>query len=1121
MRSSIAYVVCILLLHSVVVRASPVQGTAPGDGKERRGRDLESNDEEDVKKERGTAHVSLQAALERRRVDECLLVSLANGRLVALDKDSGELLWTFDTGGPLVSSNINGQQDDSGTEKGEQQGQESGEKAIAFPNEGIFPGTDGSLYTYQGGFDGGAPRIHRLPVGIRELVDASPSPAPDGTMLLGTQQSIVFVLDVANGNVLQTIRGDEVGAKTSAFMSDPESLFENYDDIYEDNDGQILDSIGDIDVDRSESRGKRRVFITIGRKDYVIKAIHPAFGEQWNVSYGSLQRLSSLDVRRSGEGDLHVEVAGHHHGGPDQTDGKGHAYHFRVGADNSLGRYDLVGRKRMWISKFDAPPLVAYPPYGDPIDLLATTSFENGKDDATDAMTSSNTDFQESVASVVDVDAGADSQHFRHKITDASAGGQLNSKNGVSQKQEETLVIGFMGGGLYGMRASPSLLTYRSEDTCASSAEDDVDTLTRRASSLVPHTQSPHHMSKTQQETVSKRENSASSTALVVRNTADLFTIPLWQKAVCSSSNDGVCAVPFGLFPVEQDTCENSQLVFLPEAPAKPRGPLLPHRGDAQSLLLQGTRFLRRHISLFSGSAVDTTASFDEIDFLIMLIGLLMAWASLLVVVRVFHRRTKTSIPPKAALKETAAHAIRSDPGHQKDESNGITSMPEQLLEDGNTIRDGIISTTSNDETIESLRERGRDPLRNSSSERRMLSDGSFRVGRLRVGPKVLGYGSGGTVVFEGQLDGRSVAVKRLLRQFVDLAKKEIEALIDSDEHPNVVRCFAMEEDAEFVYLALERCVCTLADVVSIRLRHDRSLRSEEGFDEAGTSEGVRPSLGAPQMGLDLPEEWCLVIKDGGPTRWALQIAENVGRGLAALHARGIVHRDVKPHNVLLTKSGQAKLSDMGLSKRLVPEQASFETAGGAGGSPGWQAPEQLTVRAGGQGRLTAAVDVFSFGLLTYYCLTGGKHPFGEGYERDAAILRGQRNLDGLQEGEQSEARDLVVAALAPAPEDRPPMDAVLGHPLWWPIDRRLSFLIDVSDTVEGEDRVEDSVLYVALEVLSKLAIGKDGEGIWSTRLDAELLSNLGEFGVVSSALDSEFVGTRVHVFVFITQRNI
>ena len=51
--------------------------------------------------------------------------------------------------------------------------------------------------------------------------------------------------------------------------------------------------------------------------------------------------------------------------------------------------------------------------------------------------------------------------------------------------------------------------------------------------------------------------------------------------------------------------------------------------------------------------------------------------------------------------------------------------------------------------------------------------------------------------------------------QFYELARKEIGALIISDEHPNIVRCFAMEEDAEFVYLALERCKESLNDMVT------------------------------------------------------------------------------------------------------------------------------------------------------------------------------------------------------------------------------------------------------------------------------------------------------------------
>ena len=61
----------------------------------------------------------------------------------------------------------------------------------------------------------------------------------------------------------------------------------------------------------------------------------------------------------------------------------------------------------------------------------------------------------------------------------------------------------------------------------------------------------------------------------------------------------------------------------------------------------------------------------------------------------------------------------------------------------------------------------------------------------MQVDTQVLGYGSGGTVVLAGEFDGRPVAVKRLLARFYDLARKEIDALIHVDDHPNVVTAAA------------------------------------------------------------------------------------------------------------------------------------------------------------------------------------------------------------------------------------------------------------------------------------------------------------------------------------------
>jgi serine/threonine protein kinase len=63
-------------------------------------------------------------------------------------------------------------------------------------------------------------------------------------------------------------------------------------------------------------------------------------------------------------------------------------------------------------------------------------------------------------------------------------------------------------------------------------------------------------------------------------------------------------------------------------------------------------------------------------------------------------------------------------------------------------------------------------------------------------------------------------------------------------------------------------------------------------------------------------------------TALCCQVARDMGSGLAFLHERGIVHRDLKPQNVLLTDGGRAKVSDMGLCKRLGADQASFESPG-------------------------------------------------------------------------------------------------------------------------------------------------------------------------------------------------
>lgn len=107
-----------------------------------------------------------------------------------------------------------------------------------------------------------------------------------------------------------------------------------------------------------------------------------------------------------------------------------------------------------------------------------------------------------------------------------------------------------------------------------------------------------------------------------------------------------------------------------------------------------------------------------------------------------------------------------------------------------------------------------------------------IQVGRLFVSKVMIGAGSNGTSVFEGYLDSRHVAVKRLLANHYDRAVKEIQFLITSDEHPNVVRYFAMEETSDFVYVALERCALSLYDLIVSESERSlsKSANREEGL---------------------------------------------------------------------------------------------------------------------------------------------------------------------------------------------------------------------------------------------------------------------------------------------------
>jgi hypothetical protein len=93
----------------------------------------------------------------------------------------------------------------------------------------------------------------------------------------------------------------------------------------------------------------------------------------------------------------------------------------------------------------------------------------------------------------------------------------------------------------------------------------------------------------------------------------------------------------------------------------------------------------------------------------------------------------------------------------------------------------------------------------------------------------ILGYGGHGTVVYKGLLEGRQVAVKRMLRTYHASADREISLLIESDGHPNVVRYFLKEVRGDFVYLALELCDMSLHDLI-LKLKSRWDHREKENL---------------------------------------------------------------------------------------------------------------------------------------------------------------------------------------------------------------------------------------------------------------------------------------------------
>jgi serine/threonine-protein kinase len=159
------------------------------------------------------------------------------------------------------------------------------------------------------------------------------------------------------------------------------------------------------------------------------------------------------------------------------------------------------------------------------------------------------------------------------------------------------------------------------------------------------------------------------------------------------------------------------------------------------------------------------------------------------------------------------------------------------------------------------------------------------------------------------------------------------------------------------------------------------------------------------------------------PVPEALAVLEPVLGALAAAHAQGLTHRDVKPENVLISRTGAVKVADFGLVTAAA--QGNATTTGTIMGTVAYLSPEQVT-----GGKVDARSDVYSAGILLYELLTGlppydGEHPLAVAYQH---VNQNVPAPSALAPGVPPDLDALVASATRRDPAARPPSAETMLH---------------------------------------------------------------------------------------------
>ena len=187
-------------------------------------------------------------------------------------------------------------------------------------------------------------------------------------------------------------------------------------------------------------------------------------------------------------------------------------------------------------------------------------------------------------------------------------------------------------------------------------------------------------------------------------------------------------------------------------------------------------------------------------------------------------------------------------------------------------------------------------------------------------------------------------------------------------------------------------------------------------YDDGVTADGCAFLIMDLLDGETLEDE-CAARGGYLPFDRAISVARDVLDILAASHEVGVIHRDVKPANVFVTKDGEVKLLDFGIATMARTATADSRTSTGAGwGTVLFMAPEQIS----GDGARGARVDVWATGVMLFK-LVSGAYPFKAKNLLELALAYRTRPpmLDRLVPGFPTSIARVIDRALTCAPEDR------------------------------------------------------------------------------------------------------